>query len=370
MITELILKYLNNEASEKEITSIFKWIEASEENKAKFIELKKAWVLTASNNTQKAISWKTIKKQTIKRRRYSLLKYAAILIIVFGIGQAIYLNQKPNTPVINEVVLELSDGTTKSLNKTQEEIIVDSNGNIIGKQESNEIIYQTRNSNKEIAYNTLKTPYGKTFKLTLSDGTIVHLNSGTVFKFPEQFVESKNREVYLTGEAFFEVAKNPEQPFIVHSNSINIEVLGTVFNVSAYDDDFTTHCELVEGSVRLSETGNYNNNTLLSPNQKFTWNKNTKSFEKQEVDVKTYTAWVYGELIFKNEPFEILSKKLERTYGIKIINNNNYLASQRFTGTINIKESSIESIFDLLKLDTPFNYSKNENTIKISNSNY
>jgi ferric-dicitrate binding protein FerR (iron transport regulator) len=369
MVPELILKYLNNEASEKEVMLIFEWIEASEENKKKFIELKKAYVLTASLNIQKTNSWRTIKKQTIKRNRFNLLKYAAILIIIFGIGRNIYLGQKTSIPNLKEVVLELGNGSIKHLDETQEEIIVDNKGNIIGKQEADGIIYQANKSNKEITYNTLKIPYGKTFKLTLSDGTIAHLNAGTVFKFPEQFIEGTNREVYLTGEAFFEVVKNTEQPFIVHSNKINIEVLGTIFNVSAYEEDAYTHCELLEGSVRLSENANTSNQIILSPNFKATWNESLKIFETKKVDVNEYITWVKGELIFNDASFSTIAKKLERSFNISITNLNDSLANQRFTGSIKIKDAEIKSLFDLFKIDTPFEYSINQNTIEIKKAN-
>ncbi|MCF8275033.1 MAG: FecR family protein [Flavobacteriaceae bacterium] len=369
MNPELLLKYLNNEASEKEVTLIFEWIDASEENKKQFIELKKAWVLTASLSNQKVSSWSTIKKQTIRRKRFDLLKYAAILIIVFGIGRIIYLGQKTSIPTANEVVLELGNGSIKHLNQTQQEIIVDNKGNILGKQQANEIIYQANASSKEITYNTLKIPYGKTFKLTLSDGTVVHLNAGTVFKFPEQFVESTNREVYLTGEAFFEVTKNTKQPFIVHSNKINIEVLGTVFNVSAYEDDAYTHCELLEGSVRLSEDSNTSNQIILSPNFKGTWNESLKTFETKKVDVNEYIAWVKGELIFNDAYFSTIAKKLERSFNINITNLNDSLANQHFTGAIKIKDADIKSLFDLFKIDTPFEYSINQNKIEIKKAN-
>lgn len=369
MITELILKYLNSEASEKEIASIFEWIDASEENKATFIELKKSWVITASSNSAKTISWNIIKKKTLKRKRFNLLKYAAILIVVFGIGRFVFLNQNTNMPASNEVVLELGNGSVKHLNETQEEIIIDNKGNILGNQQANEIIYESNNSKKEITYNTLRIPYGKAFKLTLSDGTIVHLNAGTTFKFPEQFVENTNREVYLTGEAFFEVAKNPKQPFIVHSNKINVEVLGTVFNMSTYEDDGYAHCELLEGSVRLSENSNTLNQIILSPNFKATWNESLKTFETKKVDVNEYIAWVKGELIFNDAPFSAITKKLERSLNLSITNLNDSLANQHFTGSIKIKDADIKSLFELFKIDTPFEYSINENAIIIKKTN-
>ena len=247
--------------------------------------------------------------------------------------------------------------------------ILDYQGNIIAEQHANEIVYRPNTVNNNLVYHTLKIPYGKTFKVTLSDGSVVHLNAGTTFKYPEQFKADGNRNVFLSGEAFFKVAKDEQHPFIVSSNQVAIEVLGTKFNLSSYDDDFSTHCVLVEGSVRLSENANTSNNIILTPNHISTWDNNTRLFNTEAVDVKLYTAWVYGELVFKNELFGSIAKKLERSYGVKIINNNIVLATQRFTGTIKIKESEIENILELFKIDTPFEYSKEDHIIEISNTN-
>ena len=122
----------------------------------------------------------------------------------------------------------------------------------------------------------------------------------------------------------------------------------------------------MEGSVQLS-----NNNVhkvILNPNEKATWNITTETFNISQVNTKIYTSWVYGELVFEDSNFEDISNKLTQFYNVKIENHSNSLKTQKFSGTINLKGSSIESILDLLRIDTPFSYIKNDrNTIIISN---
>lgn len=371
MIFELIYKYLNNEATEDEVAQVFDWIESSQDNKKTFIAVKKEWIMNSYTNTSNEKVWKYFRKnhlKLVKKRPFKIWKYAAVLIVFIGLVKTVsVLTSSKNIPVGN-VVLELNNGEVDLIKDKENKTFIDSKGHIIAEQHNNEIIYhQTETAIKEITYHTITIPYGKTFKVTLSDGTIAHLNSGTTFKYPEQFISKNSRNVFLTGEAFFEVAKDEQHPFIVHSNQVNVEVLGTKFNLSAYPDEATTHCELVEGSVRLSESANPENNAVLEPNHKSTWNNSSRQFETENVDVKLYTAWVYGELMFQNETFENIVKKLERSYNVKITNNNILLANQHFTGTIKIEESGIESVLDLFKLDTPFKYEVDKNSIQITN---
>jgi len=372
MNSNLIFKYLNHNASEEEVTAIFEWIESSEENKSQFIALKKIWVLTALEEYSKPVGWGKIEKEiskSKKRKRFKLWKYAAIFLILVGLGKTVSIISNSESTTSNEVVLELENGDINYITETQDKNLLNNKGKVIAEQHANEIVYQPNATTKNIAYHTLKVPYGKTFKVTLSDGSIIHLNSGTTFKYPEQFDIESSRKVYLTGEAFFEVAKDELRPFIVHSNKVDVEVLGTKFNLSAYPDDESIQTVLVEGSVRLSESANTLNNTILSPNYRATWNEISKTFKTERVDVNTYIAWTYGELVFNEASFTAISKKLERSFNVKIINNNNFLATQKFTGTINIKESSVENILDLFKLDTHFKYSIHDNIIEITNPN-
>ncbi|MCM0666810.1 FecR family protein [Flavobacterium tyrosinilyticum] len=365
MTSEIINKYLSNEASEQEVQALFDWIEASEENKKQFIKAKKIWALTTLSSDLSIETVPVIQmKSKNKIRQY--LQYAAVFILFLGLGTTIYLfKSKSETP--KEIVLELGDGRLEYFSGKTQTTLLNDKGDLVAKKFPTEIIYFGKVQDHKVIYNTLSIPYGKRFKLKLSDGTVVSLNSGTTLRYPEQFGLNGNRNVYLTGEAFFEVAKDKMHPFIVHANQADIEVLGTTFNVSAYPENPTVNSTLIEGSIKMSEALNPSNAILLEPNQMATWQNNSKKLVLKEVDPTFYAAWTKGELAFKDTPFSTIAKIIQRTYDVEIINENSDLARQNFTGTIKISESSVENILELLKRDTPFNYSIQQKTITITN---
>ncbi|MCR4029906.1 MULTISPECIES: FecR family protein [Flavobacterium] len=363
MTSELIYKYLSNEALEQEVQQLFDWIEASEENKKQFITLKKTWTLTAFTETISRDTPVIALKPKNNSRKY--FRYAAILVVLIGLTRLVfYFNER--TTASKEIVLELGDGSLEYFSHKNENSLINDKGELVARKFSDRIIYFGKVLDKEVSYHTLTVPYGKTFKLKLSDGTLVSLNSGTTLRYPEQFGINGKRNVYLTGEAFFEVAKDKQHPFIVHSDQVDIEVLGTKFNVSAYPEDKTVSSVLVEGSIQISEKENPLNAVLLKPTQMAVWQSESKKIVTKTVDTAFYESWVHGEIAFNNTPFSTIAKIIERTYDVEIINENNVLAKQNFTGSIKISESSVENILELLKRDTPFNYSIKQNTITIT----
>ncbi|WKL49353.1 DUF4974 domain-containing protein [Flavobacterium pectinovorum] len=365
MISEIIYKYLSNEASEQEIQTLFEWIDASEENKKQFINLKKTWAITSlpEDFSSEAIPVISIKK---KNKLITFLKFAAVFLVLFGLAKLAF-NYSQKTASSKEIVLELADGSSELITSNNQSKVVNDKGDLIAKKFPDQIVYFGKVQDQEVVYNTLKIPYGKRFKLQLSDGTVVNLNSGTTLKYPEQFGVNGKRNVYLTGEAFFEVAKDKTHPFIVHANKVEVEVLGTKFNVSAYPENPTVNSTLIEGSIQMAEAENKSNAVLLVPNQMATWQNNSKKITTKFVDTSIYAAWTKGDIAFKDTPFSTIAKIIERTYDVKIINENSDLARQNFTGSIKISESSVENILELLKRDTPFNYAIKENTITITN---
>lgn len=364
MISEILHKYLSNEATEQEIQTLFEWIDASEENKKQFIAAKKIWAMTSLSDIT-SIGETSVIQLKPKNKVIKYLKFAAIFLLLFGLGKfAFHFSQKTDS---KEIVLELSDGRLEIITKNNQSKVLNDKGDLIAKKFPNQIVYFGKVQDQEVVYNTLKVPYGKRFKLQLSDGTVVSLNSGTTLKYPEQFGLNGKRNVYLTGEAFFEVAKDKTHPFIVHANKVEVEVLGTKFNVSAYPENPTVNSTLIEGSIQMAEAENKSNTVLLMPNQMATWQNNSKKITTKFVDTSIYTAWTKGDIAFKDTPFSTIAKIIERTYDVKIINENSDLARQNFTGSIKISESSVENILELLKRDTPFNYAIKENTITITN---
>ncbi|HCO81937.1 MAG TPA: iron dicitrate transport regulator FecR, partial [Arenibacter sp.] len=218
-----------------------------------------------------------------------------------------------------------------------------------------------------ITYNTLTVPYGKRFDLLLSDGTQITLNSGTSLKYPVQFLKTKNRQVFLDGEAFFNVAKDSVNPFIVNTNGLNVRVLGTKFNLSSYPEDQYVNTTLLEGSVSVynkQDTFDSSNASLLEPGFKAEWNKYNKQISVEEADIAMHTDWLNGKIILRHVPFKNIVKKLERHYNVDIVNNNPELDEEMFTASFDVE--SIDQVFKTFNVTYEMEYKINDRQIIIN----
>lgn len=317
---EKIIQYLRgNITSNEEVVEILNWIEASEANQKKYNELKNLWVLTGMQAVEEKHSRNFFENQaptkTIKFTYYALLKYAAVFILAFLAG-----------------ALTLYFIGQKQINQLSE------------------------------AYNEIQVPYGEKSTITLYDGTKVWLNSGTSLKYPVAF-SSNQRNVFIEGEAYFEVAKDKKKPFVVHSGVMDVLVLGTKFNVYSYPEDDLLCTTLEEGSVNVSLPGTDKKFTL-KPGEQFEYSKSKKSPQLFKVDTRLFTTWKENILRFENAPlFEIL-KKMERWYNVKFIIDEKINTSERYTTTI--KTESLSEILKVLSLTSEMKYQINENIVKIS----
>jgi ferric-dicitrate binding protein FerR (iron transport regulator) len=195
----------------------------------------------------------------------------------------------------------------------------------------------------------------------LYDGTKVWLNSGTKFKFPLVF-GSKSREVNIEGEAYFEVAKDAEFPFIVNAGKLKVEVLGTHFNVCAYPNDNESSITLEEGSVVASCTGT-GKNIILKPGEQVVLSRKTNELELSRVDTDLYTSWKGNLLKFDNATFEEVIKKMERWYDVKIIVAPGIDTEERYT--MKIKTESLREMLQLVSRTTKMKYEIKESTVLI-----
>lgn len=305
-------------------------------------------------------------KRIVKRLRFGdSFKYAAIIIFSVGIGYVVnerYSNELPNTEFIqngNFITLELEDGNIQVISEDGSSEVRNSEGNVIGSQVGKQLIYNNLNKNSidNPIYNTLKVPYGKHFELQLSDGSIAYLNSGSSLKFPIEFLEGKERIVYLVGEAFLEVAEDEERPFIVKADDLDIKVFGTKFNVSAYPEDRKKEVVLVEGSVglysRTAVSGDLEG-TMLTPGVMGSYDNFQGSIVTEPVNISIYTSWVDGVLVFRNMTFGNILKKLERHYDVRITNKNAKLAAATFNASFD--DIPIDKILEYFKDAHDFNF--------------
>ena len=211
--------------------------------------------------------------------------------------------------------------------------------------------------------NILKVPYGKTLSVTLDDGSVIKLNSGSELSYPSSFADLNTRKVTLKGEAFFEIAKDPLKPFVVQTDETFTQVYGTVFNISSYEDDDNIEVVLVEGSVGVGDKLRFKekNLTMLKPSQKITNSNN--SFIVEDIDITPYVSWVEGVISFQNANMSQIIKKLERQFDVQIINENNTLEERQFTGAFD--KENIESILKTIQTHTNFKYIKKGKIITI-----
>lgn len=209
----------------------------------------------------------------------------------------------------------------------------------------------------QTVYQEVKAAYGTQAKVELADGTIVSLNSGSKLRYPQSFDHQKQRKVILEGEGFFTVSKNETLPFVVSTNHLDIQVLGTTFNVDAYPDNKSVVIALVEGMVKLQNNKGKENKDLmdLMPNEVATLNRAERTLVKTSVpDLYKYTAWVNGRIVFFEDPIQTVLKKLEKWYNVEIIISDQRLENYKFTGTF-INES-LEQVLSILSLTSPMTY--------------
>lgn len=204
------------------------------------------------------------------------------------------------------------------------------------------------------------TPAGVRKTFILPDSSVVYLNSESKISFPKEF-KSKERWVHLDGEGFFEVKKNKNKRFIVKTNNIDIRVYGTVFNVRSYGRIKSIETTLVSGSVSILPK--YGKEILLKPNQKATFNKQTKNISINEVCVKKYTAWKDGAIVFSDTPMKEAIIVLEKWYGIQIELQDESLLKYKFTGYL--KDKSLSQVLNLLSQSSPIAYSIDKGKVKI-----
>ncbi|MCM4165548.1 MULTISPECIES: FecR family protein [unclassified Arenibacter] len=306
-------------------------------------------------------------KSNLKRFKYrGVLKYAAIIIFSITLGYFVNENLSKKsqyrafTPKENFITLEREDGNIQIISEDGTSEVMDSEGNVVGSQVGNQLVYTnaSKAGSREPMYNTLHVPYGKHFELKLSDGSIAYLNSGSSLKYPVDFITGKERRVYLSGEAFLDVAKDTERPFIVNAADLNIRVFGTKFNISAYPEDPLKEVVLVEGSVGMypgKEMSDDSEGTMLVPGHKGSYDNVHGNINTEPVVTSIYTSWVNGVMVFRNMTFENILKKLERHYDVKIVNNNGKLASAKFNASFG--EMPIHKILDYFKAEYHIDYS-------------
>ena len=355
------------------------------EEKTQILELKTRLLdLKYSDETLLQIEKEDIAQQIIfrinqdveKNKRKSIfipfLKYAAVAIVFAAIGGlVVYMTSNKET-----IYQQLAGQMVQIPSEGQGPLLITSTGENVDLKKSNSSVDYTRNgaivlnSDSVIkaaddipnVMNQLVIPYGNQSKLILSDNTVVWLNAGSRLVYPT-FFSGKTREVLLFGEAFFEVSKNAEKPFIVKTSDIEIKVLGTQFNVSAYAEDKVIQTVLKEGSVAIRQNNStfFDKEVVLKPNQMASFSKGSNETKLYDVDASYYTLWTKGLLSFDDVDFNRILKKVERFYNISVIFSEPILGTIRISGKLDLKKNKDEVLEYLEKVSLTNIKKVNEN---------
>lgn len=296
---------------------------------------------------------KVQQKKTLKIGGY--WKYVAAVVVSLGIGIWVLSTDrmKPETEfaelkttdqhvVVRNTVavqLKLQNGTIVDLGKSNGVVEID--GGIVARDSGTLLSYEATEGRNEAVYNEIYVPRGAEYQLKLSDGTIVHLNSMSRMRYPVKFI-GEEREIELEGEAFLEVTKDSIHPFVVKTQSVDVKVLGTKFNISSYEDDLTVRTTLVEGSVRVS-SGENGAQVVLRPDEQMVFNKKDKTAVVMAVNVEHYTAWIDGWFRFRDIRLEELMKIVVRWYDVEVIYTDPEIKDYLFGCNFN-RDYSIESL--------------------------
>ena len=363
MTDEILIRFLKGNANCDEIHLINKWLQDNPQNIDYLKQLHDSlllidvWAGKSSQEDQKYIN--QILKRTIKNKskRYTLISYLGalsavaaiiILVILFSVNynqntESILLTsqEKYRNEYRNSGTLLLSDGQKIPLDQFENEIILS--------KDTLWVNHHTYiNSESNIRNNLICTQQGSLTKMRLNDGTEIHLNSGSVFEFPQLFTKSE-RNVFLDGEAYLSVSKQNGNQFVVNTSTKKVQVLGTCFNVRAYSTKKTFSTVLVEGSVSISSD---KERTLIKPEQMYVYYKDRKEGEIMNIDPTQYISWKDKEIRFQQQPIKEIIGHIAEFYGYEIDIDNPVLNNYELTGTLSLK-SQIHNTLNILFLTLP-----------------
>lgn len=371
-----LLLYLLNEIDDVGREEVESWLEESESNRAYFKEFQRVhlelqWGVYAQEVRPDFAIFRTkLKKHSNIRIWYSV---AAVLVLALCAGGTLlWRAEKSPVQVAQEVsiqpgkpqaVLVLSSGEIVEMGTIARQL-EEQDGTSVQVSEAGSVSYQTTEE-KEVTeekpdkvMNRLQVPRGGEFNLTLSDGTRVWLNAETELVYPVRF-NGKQRVVYLKGEAYFDVAKNEEMPFLVQVEDVSVKVYGTEFNVNTYGGVETV---LVTGSVSMNQGGK---EVLLEPNQKGIFDKSKGEIRVENVDVLTYVAWKDGDFIFRNESLGSIMDKLSRWYGLDVFYQNGELRDVHLSGNLK-RYKDVQELFRSFEKISDARFKVQGNTVSIS----
>jgi transmembrane sensor len=380
-ITELLTQYINKTISEKDFAELFDYIN-KEENKDVLYDFMKKYdktdwpdadvhhvdwdfmynnIVNNKNSTSKA-------SNIIQFSKKLTIAAAIILVCYIGIKQfflkseihksVVTYTKKDIPPGSDKAILKLADGSEIILPDQENGLISEQGQTHIKKNSEGFIEYIANNNIEKVVYNTLSTPRAGQYKLMLPDKSLVWLNSESSITFPTAFV-GKQRKVIITGEVYFEIAKDKQKPFFVENENTNVEVLGTHFNINTYANEDKTTITLLEGSIKLS---NKQSSEILHPGQQAWFNKD-ENINIKSIDTDNAVDWKNGLFIFENASLVSVMKEIERWYNVDV----EYIGTKpdiKFNGIIQ-RNNNISKLLKILEAAGNIDFVIKENKIEV-----
>lgn len=347
-------------------------------NKQIYFLIRRAFYSLQNENDEVNSAWKNVQSRckgySKPSLKFRIFKYVAVFMLALSLGSYLWYFQQSDTSdtdhtdirsVPPKAKLILATGEHFYLENMEQNISIKDLGVKISKDSVSNALYYNIDSlgeeNLPTEYNQLIIPKGGEFSLKLADGSTVWLNSESTLKFPVQFT-SAYREVYLEGEAFFDIKKNEHSPFIVHTGDKKVTVLGTRFNVSAYPEDPSWQVTLVQGKVAIQIADH--EEKILQPSEQYSLNNNTGEIEIKTVETELYTSWLDGKFYFKGYRFEDIVRKLERWYDFQMHYQQEEIRNMHFRGVIN-KHYPLEKTLKYLEETTNITFDIDGRTITV-----
>ena len=385
-IARLIRHSLTGELSERERVELEAWLRDSEEHQVLFEKIKKEIRISSESSLFRSlndeVAWQKFKITTRERKRRvyvrRILTYAAVIVLPLAVVTVfLFLNREKNTlPIASERVVKITPGGPRAVLITADQTVHELNG-VQGQREievEKGVVIKQGGANLEydslvapvqevaLAMNTLKIPRGGEFRLKLSDGTNVYLNSASELKYPVRFDE-KERKVYLSGEAYFEVTKDSNRPFYVITEEVQVRVYGTEFNVNTHQPG-KVHTVLVDGKVGIKKRG-MTGEITMKPGELASFDRNAGTFEVKEVDVRQYVVWKDGYFTFENESLEQILNTLSLWYDVDVFFQSESAKQLVFTGYMK-RYNDISEILNAITEVVGVNFTINGKTIIVS----
>ena len=378
-IYEIMLSVLSEDATEDEHRLLNEWLACSEANRKQFEQVGELYrsfeTVGKQNDSEYDVeqAWMRVRNQTVeKKKKFNLkgwLPYAALVAILFSVG-LYFMNRSAEQDWtvevdvlknINQPTLLLDNGERIPLKQDsfsiqQGNMVI--RNNLVG-QLSYESDREQPSDEEKLSWNHLVIPKGNAYELELADGTHVWLNAESELSYPTRFA-GEMREVRLKGEAFFDVAKNPDCPFVVRTDEVAVQVLGTSFNVSAYQSEQMARVTLVGGSVAVKAKGG--EEFRIVPSEQFCYNKESRKSGIRVVDTDLYTSWVKGEYIFKDAALEEIFNKLLHWYDFTVRYQNEQLKDKRFSLVID-RKISLEQLLELISFTSDVKLERSQGNI-------